>query len=571
MPRDFFKKSLSILLQRQTSILQASLILMGTVVFSQILGLVRQRLLVSIFGASDVVGVYFASTKLPDFIFQLVIAGTLSTAFIPVFNDLMNKGKSEDANRMASTLLLFVFIIFGFLSLILFIFAPFFLSILNLGSGFSPSQMNLMANLMRIILVGQMLFLIATFFSAILQSYNHFFISGIAAALYNLGIILGIFFLSEKIGIYSPALGVILGAFIFVIVQLPTIRKLGFSFRPRFSLKTLGVLEVSRLSWPRILSIFVFQSGAIVTLSLISFLPSSGRNYVIYDFALTLSFAPTVLFGQTIAQAAFPVLSREKDRIEEFKTTFITSFNQMLYLILPVSVLFLVLRIPIVRLVYGAARFDWEATVLTGRTLAFFSLSIFAQALSHLVYRSFYALHDSKTPFAIGSLTTLIMVILSALFVLVWDPALSNFAIAYGDRLRLVPQGVEAIALAFSIASILNLSILLIFLHRRINIFTSKSFFFPQIKIFIAALFTAFAIYIPIKLLDQLVFDTTRTINLILLTGISSFAGLSLYLFLTWLFDVKEASTFLLLFKKIGNWREIFEGKEKVFETRTTP
>src|SRR3990167_2674579 len=212
MPKDFFKKSLSILLQRQTSILQASLILMGTVVFSQILGLVRQRLLVSIFGASDVVGVYFASTKLPDFIFQLVIAGTLSTAFIPVFNDLMNKGKSEDANRMASTLLLFVFIIFGFLSLILFIFAPFFLSILNLGSGFSPSQMNLMANLMRIILVGQMLFLIATFFSAILQSYNHFFISGIAAALYNFGIILGIFFLSEKIGIYSPAIGVIFGA-----------------------------------------------------------------------------------------------------------------------------------------------------------------------------------------------------------------------------------------------------------------------------------------------------------------------------------------------------------------------
>ena len=571
MPKSFFQKGLNILLQRQTSILSAALILMFTVVFSQALGLVRQRLLVSIFGASDMVGVYFASTKFPDFIFQLVIAGTLSTAFIPVFNDLMSKGKSEDANRMASTLLFYVFLIFGLLSLTLFIFAPYFLSILNLGSGFSPDQMSLMANLMRVILIGQLFFLVATFFSAILQSYNHFFISGMAAALYNLGIIIGIIFLSSRFGIYAPAIGVILGAIIFVLVQLPTVRRIGFSFRPKLSLKTLGVLEVSRLSWPRILSILVFQLGAIITLSLISFLPSSGRNYVIYDFALTLAFAPTVLFGQTIAQAAFPVLSREKEKIEEFKTTFITSFNQMLYLILPVSVLFLVLRIPIVRLVYGAARFDWEATVLTGRTLAFFSLSIFAQALSHLVYRSFYALHDSKTPLAIGSLTTAIMVILSALFVLVWDPALRQFAQTYGDRLRLIPQGVEAIAFAYSIASVLNLSLLLIFLHRKINIFTSKMFFFPQIKIFVAALFTAFAIYIPIKLLDQLVFDTTRTINLILLAGISSFAGLSLYLFLTWLFNVKEASTFLLLFKKIGNWREIFEGKEKVLETRTTP
>src|SRR3990167_8385786 len=98
MPKSFLQKGLSILLKRQTSILQASLILMGTVVFSQVLGLVRQRLLVSIFGASDTLGVYFASTKLPDFIFQLVIAGTLSTAFIPVFNDLMGKGQKEDAN-----------------------------------------------------------------------------------------------------------------------------------------------------------------------------------------------------------------------------------------------------------------------------------------------------------------------------------------------------------------------------------------------------------------------------------------------------------------------------------------
>src|SRR5690606_8926676 len=102
-----------------------------------------------------------------------------------------------------STLLVLGFSLFGAISVLLFIFAPFFLQFLNLGSGYSPDQMSLMANLMRIIIFGQLIFLVATFFSAILQSHNHFFIPGLAAALYNLGIILGIVLLTDKFGIYA--------------------------------------------------------------------------------------------------------------------------------------------------------------------------------------------------------------------------------------------------------------------------------------------------------------------------------------------------------------------------------
>ncbi|MBI2420669.1 MAG: murein biosynthesis integral membrane protein MurJ [Candidatus Levybacteria bacterium] len=569
MPSDLFKKGISLLLKRQTTILSAALILMSTVVLSQLLGLVRQRLLVAIFGASDTLGVYLASSKLPDFIFQLVIAGALSSAFIPVFTDFLHKGKREQANKMASTLLFFGIFAFSLLSLILFIFAPYFLQLINPGAGFSPSQMDLMTNLMRVIIFGELIFLIATFFSALLQSHNHFFIPGIAAALYNLGIIVGILILHPIIGIYAPAVGVILGAFIFMVVQYPLIRKVGFKFKPSFSWKTVGISEVSKLMWPRTLSILVFQLGAVITLSLISFLPSSGRNYVIFDFAQTLAFAPTVLFGQTIAQAALPILSREKDRLDDFRHTFLTSFNQMLYLVLPVSAMLLVLRIPVVRLIFGAAKFDWEATVLMGRTLGFFAVSIFAQALSYLVYRGFYALHDTKTPLVIGTITTSVMITLSALFIIIWNPFFERLSDNYTYILRLIPTGVETIAFAYSIASVLNLFLLLFFLNRRIKgIFNKEKFFLPQIKIFVSSVAMGFALYIPIKLLDQLVFDTTRTINLILLTGISSLAGFSLYLFLTWFFNVSEASTFLLLFRRLGNWRELLGKSERIIETK---
>ena len=555
MPRDFLKRSLGLLLKQQNNILSAAVVIMATIIFSQILGLVRQRLLVAIFGASDTLGVYLASTRLPDFLFQIIIAGALSSAFIPVFSDYIIKGKEIEGHKVASTLLVVSLAIFSVLSLLLFIFAREFSAIM--APGFSNIQLNSMASLTRIIIFGEILFIVGSFLSAILQSYNHFFIPGIASALYNLGIIIGILLLSPFVGISSAAYGVVIGALIFVLVQVPLVKKLGFSFKPSISLawiKSSGVVDILKLIWPRTISIAIFQLGTLITVTLVSFLQNPGRNYVIFDYAQTLAFAPVALFGQAIGQAAFPVLSKEKEKLEDFKITFITSFNQMLYLVLPFSVLFLVLRIPIVRLVFGVAQFDWQATVLTGSTLSYFSISIFAQALVYLVSRGFYALHDTKTPLIIGGLSTIFMICLAAIFILIYH------------------LGVESIAFAFSLASILNFLVLFIFLDRKTGGFDRMPLLKTVSKIFLASGLTAFALYIPIKLLDQLVFDTTKTINLIFLTGISSFAGLSLYLFLTWLFDLKEAQMFIFLFKRIGDWRQILTRSEETIDgTRFNP
>jgi len=544
--KTLLQKGISIFTKQQTNILSAAFIIMGTVVFSQLLGLMRQRLLVSIFGASNTLGVYLASSKLPDTIFQIIIAGALSSAFIPVFSDYLVKKREDEGYIFASTLLALGFGVFFIISVILFIFATFFSHLV--APGFNESQNLLMANLMRIILVGEMLFIIGSFFSAILQSYNRFFVPGIAAALYNLGIIVGILTLSPFFGIFAPAYGVILGALFFVILQIPLVGKVGFKFHLSDVFKNKGIREVFHLMWPRSLSLAIFQIGSLITVTLVSFLVDPGRSYVILDYAQTLAFAPVGLFGQTIAQAAFPVLSRQKEKLEEFKMTFLTSFFQMLYLILPISVLFIVLRIPIVRLVYGASLFDWPATVLTGRTLALFSISLFAQALIYLVSRGFYALFDTKTPLIVGAVTTTIMLGIGTISVFV------------------LHLNIGAIAVAYSIGSILNFLILFIFLDRKIKGFNKSTILRNVTKITFASVCMAFALYIPIKLLDQLVFDTTKTINLIMLTGISSVIGLALYILLTWLLKVEEAHVFLLLFRKLGDWREILGKSEEVLE-----
>ncbi|MBI2035008.1 MAG: oligosaccharide flippase family protein [Candidatus Levybacteria bacterium] len=546
---DIFKRGLGVLMQRQTNIVSAAYIIMATIIFSQILGVFKMRLLFSIFGASTTLGIFNYATILPDTVFQLTLASALTSAFIPVFSEYIAKGDEQSGHKMASAFLSIGLIIFFILSILLAIFAENVLTIFNLATQFSQEEMTLMANLMRIILIGQALYIIGAFFTALLQSYNHFFIPGIAAALYNVGLIIGIILFHQSFGIYAAPLGIILGGLTFIIFQVPLAKKVGFFFRPSLSyLTSTTVRKILLLTWPRAVQVAIQQFGTVTLAALIAFMADPGRMNLLFDSAKTLMFAPVALIGYSIAQAAFPVLAKEKDKIEEFKITFMTSFNQLLYLILPISAIILVLRIPIVRLAYGADKFDWEATVLTGQTLAFFSFSIFAQALIVLLYRAFYALHNAKIPFIASGVSTLLLVILSYLMVI------------------MNATDIRGIAIAFSAAGIFQLFALFIILDYKTGGFPRKDLFVSMVKFFIVTVSTALALYLPIKLLDQLVFDTTRTINLVMLTGISTIAGLSLYVFLTWLLNIKEATTYLLILRKIGNWQEILRKTDTVIE-----
>ncbi len=535
MVKNIVKKGLQALTLKQSNIFTAAFFIVATTIIGQILGLLKYRLLVAIFGASSDLGVFLASFRVPDFLFQIFITGALSTSFIPLFSEFISQNKKEEANRFSSAILSYGVAIFVVISLVVIIFAhPLAKAV---APGFSESEVALMANLMIIIQLSEVFFIVGTVFSGILQSFQHFLIPGIASALYNFGIIIGIIVLSGMfhLGIYGTTLGVVIGAFFFFAVQLPLLRGTGFHFRITFH-RDQAVKKIAILMIPRSLTLLVAQIAITANVFFASF--TTSRGLVILELAQTLMLAPVILFGQSIAQASFPSLSLKSKNPEEFVSIFVSSFNQIMYLTLPISALLVVLRIPIVRLFFGASRFDWDATVATGLTLALLGISIAAQSAIYLFSRAFFALKDSQTPFFITLFSVIINIALSYYFILV------------------LKLPVYYLGVAFTLGNIISFILLLITLNAKIML-PKLEIVITTLKILTATLVMGVALYIPIKLLDQLVFDTTRTGNLLILTGIASGTGLIAYIFFTWLLDIKEAYYIIAVVKQFKSWDKI--------------
>ncbi len=524
-----------LLFRRQTNILSAATIIGVAVLLSRVLGLVKYRLLLGSslgFTPSDI-GVFLAAFKLPNFLFDLIVMGALTTAFIPVFTSYLSKNKIDDANKIASTVLnisIFVFLIF---SILFFIFADPIMRFL--APGLSEVEISLVIPFTRIMLLGQTLpLLLGNFLTGILQSHKRFLVPALAPVVYNLGIIAGIYFLSPYFGLYGPVWGVVLGATLFFLIQIPLVRHIKFSYKPNIFWSHPGVLDIGRLFTPRVVGLGINQLNYLVTFSLSSLF--GARGITVFSFAQQLQQLPVSLFAGTISQAALPTLSEENekdDRLVSFKKTFLTSFHQILFLTLPAAAILVVLRIPVVRLVYGASQFDWQTTVDTGRALAFLGLGLIGESLVNLLVRGFFAIQDSKTPVVIGAITVLLNIVLATLFVLVFH----------------LP--IWSLAAAMALADSLYAAVLFFFFSRRVNSFMLKSVLVPIGKMSIAAALTGIFLYIPMKLLDQLVFDTTRTLPLLLLTGTATLIGLSVYGFLTWLLKIDELQAFLGLFARL--------------------
>lgn len=546
--RNFWRNGRLIFSRKQANILSAATVIMAAVAMSRLLGLLRDRLLAGTFfgGQEWQLDVYFAAFRIPDMIFQLLVLGALSAAFIPVFSRYLEK-KEDEAYYLSSSVINFLLIFFILLSILVFIFAGPLVRLI--APAFSPAEASLMVNLTRIMLLAQLFFCLSNFLTGMIQSHQRFLVPALSPVVYNLGIIFGIVVLSPWLGIYGPTIGVVLGAFFHLIIQLPLALKLRLRYSFVLDWRHPGVKQVAQLMLPRTLALAVYQIELTVAVFLATSLAAGSLS--IFYFAQHLMNLPIGLFGITIGQAALPTLSRESGEkgFDKFKKTFLSSFNQILYLALPASVILLVLRIPAVRIVFGAASFPWKATLLTSRVLAIFSISIFAQAVIQLLVRGFYALHDTKTPFWIGSLAVLANVSMSFFFIF---------------RLNL---GVLGLAWATTIASFVQTGLLLLFLNRAIGGFDKREFFIPLIKMGIATFLTAVALWLPMRFLDEFILDTTRTINLILLTIAATVSGMIVYLVLSHFLRIAELKSFISLAKRLGRWRKVLEESEEIITT----
>ena len=505
---------------QQTSINSAAVIIAMANAFSIIFGFVRTRIVLTYF-SEEVVTAWTLAFQIPDMLFQLLVFGALSAAFIPIFLSLKKTHDEKTAFKMGAIVLNVLLVLFTLASIVIFIFAeP--LTTMRVGNKLSQEQLTIVISLTRVMLAAQIFFTVSNIMTGVLQSYKRFIIPSLAPIIYNLGIILGIVLFSGSMGIYSAGIGVVLGAFMHMLVQLPLVYKLGF--RPTFSLNIRypGVIRLFLLSPARFLTIGISQ---LQTLAIAYFATSIGQLSFLYiSYATYLSTFPIRMFGVPLSQAALPFLSQysKKEELSKFRDLILQSLHQISFLAMPTSVLLLILRVPIVRLAFGTDNFSWTSTITTGKILAVLAVSITAQAMVQLLIRGFHALKDTHTPLIISLIFT------------VFYLSSSYYVVTYTDF------GILGLAVAGSISFGLELLLSILMLHRVIPEFISKKMLVPQLKMILASFFMAVFLYLPFRIFDELIFDTTKTVELIGLTVTTATIGMLVYIYFAALFEIKE-------------------------------
>ena len=539
--------------KQQNSILSAAAVITVANVLSSLSGLVRERFLISQF-FSTVAGqqayeAFQVAFQIPDMMFQLIILGAVSAAFIPVFTQLKKDRGEKTALRMTSVTMTILLLIFILISVIVVALAhP--ITALRTGQEFTPEQISITATLTQIMLVAQLFFAVSNFLTAMLQAYQRFIIPAVAPVFYNLGILIGVLLFAPQLGIYSAGAGVIIGAFIHMIIQLPLAIKLDFRFKPSLKLSLPGVKQFFALMPARLVTISIAE---VQNLCLGFFATSLGNlSFVIIKLALRLMTIPIRLFGVPISQASLPFLSAESSSqsLDRFTSLVLKSLHQISFLAYPASVLILILRVPFVRLIFGTHNFPWATTITTGKVVAIIAISIGVQAMVQLLIRAFHALKDTRTPLMITLFTTGIYLLGSWYFV-------------FHTSL-----GVMGIAISTSVAAFVELVLCITLLNTKLPQFINTKFWLPQLKMLAASFFMAVFLYLPFKILDELVFNTTKTIELIGLTITTGTIGSLVYIYFSALFEVKELTLFNELFTKFGPWRKHLEKtKEILVET----
>ncbi|OGY88932.1 MAG: murein biosynthesis integral membrane protein MurJ [Candidatus Kerfeldbacteria bacterium RIFOXYC2_FULL_38_9] len=434
-----------LIVKLQQSIAGGALIIGSFSILSRILGLIRDRLLSTTFGANHVLDAYFVAFKIPDFLFNIFVLGVMSAAFVPVFIAYQKKNGNAEAMKIANPILNLIAASLSIIGLICLIFTPQLVSLLAFGD--SLEQQALIVHFMRPMLLSLFFFGISNVLSGILHAYKQFFVYGLAPIMYNLGIIFGILFFVPAFGYLGLSYGVVLGSLLHLLIQLPIVIKFGFRYRLNFSLKHPGVRQILKLMPSRSFALGLTQLNVMVIFAIASVL-SAGEQSA-WQFADNLQHFPINIFGVSLALAVFPVFSEAlaENNVARFKQVFSENFRRILFFIIPISIITLLLRAQIVRLIYGAGEFDWTATILTAQTLGAFALSMFAQSLIPLFARAFFAKQDTKTPVIISAVSMIINILLALWFV--------------------KPYGIIGLGIAFSMSAVTEMILLLAALRVR--------------------------------------------------------------------------------------------------------
>ncbi len=453
------------------SISAASLVLAVSYALSALLGLFRDRLLAGIFGAGSQLDVYYTAFTVPDFIALILIFGAISAAVVPIFSSHLLRSKGEAFAYLSRLLNVFLggLII---ICVVLMIFTPVLIRLI--APGFSPEKQALAVQLMRIMFLSPILLGASNVISGILQVFHRFLITALAPLLYNVGIITGIIFFVPRMGLPGLAWGVVLGAVLHLLVQIPALRMSGFRHQMSFQFKDPSIRKTIRLMVPRSLGLGAGQLNTIATTAIASTLAAG--SIAVFNLAYNLSATFINAVAVSVSTAAFPSMSMAflQEDHPAFIRKFLNIVKQIFFLTIPLSLMLLMLRVQIVRVFYGVGRFDWTDTRLTAACLGILAFNLTAQALILFLSKSFYAAHNTRIPAVISGATVAFNIILSFTLVgLLHSSGWLTGVVQYALRLTGVENiSIIGLALSYTITAITESCLLFYFFRKQ----------FPQIS-----------------------------------------------------------------------------------------
>ena len=524
------------------SVISAAFVITVAGIFSNLLGLVRDRLLASTFGAGDTLDVYYAAFRIPDLIYNLLILGAMSAAFIPVFTGLRSKdGGDDEAWRLTNGIMNLALFFIIVISIICAIGAPFLMKIIT--PGFSPEKMASAVLFTRIMFLSPLFLGISGIMGGVLTSMKHFLVYSVAPLLYNVGIIFGIVIFVGFMGPIGLAWGVVFGALMHMLLQYVTVRKLGYVHHWEFksAWNNQSVRKVFTLMLPRMTGIAINQFNLMIITVFASTLAAG--SLAVFNFSQNLASVPLSVFGISFSIAVFPALSAyaARDEKENFVKAFSETFRQILFFVIPLSVFMIVLRAQIVRVILGTGKFDWNDTILTFQCLGILALSLFAQSIVQLLARSFYALQDTKTPFYIAIATEAVNILAVILLI---------------GRVQIL-----GLAIAFSLANVVQMLLLLFVLRTRFDNLDDKRIISSITKIALASFVAGLGVQVAKYAVAQVV-DLDTFLGVFAQLSVPLTLGFLIFIGISHLLKLEE----FILFKNSFT-SKMFKGSRVILES----
>lgn len=414
---------------------------------NKVTGFGKLLLMTSIFGTGSAADAYAAAMQLPELFLAMLAGGAVSAALIPVYSALLTRSDQTAAHRLSSTVITLTLVSVGTVCLVAAWLAPWLVRVV-LVPDFSPAQQHLTAELMRIVLLSNVLIALGSIFSSLLNAHQHFLAPAWGTVLIDLGQIGGLLWFTPLWGIQGAAWGSVLGAALLVLVQLPALSRYKVSYWPQIMLHAHGLHELLRLIWPRVVTLGAFQAVDLIFIRLASPLPEGTISAYFYAM-LAMVAMPKSLFSTAITHVIFPTLAAQYNSGEsdQIRHTLSKGIEAVWAFLVPSTVGLLALGMPAVAFLFQRGSFGQESTELVYLLMIILSIRLLSDASQDLLSLHFYAHHNTYTPMWATLGWMVIHIALSAWLVDWW--------------------GIQGLALASSLASV-SLTLALFFLSRRL-------------------------------------------------------------------------------------------------------